>query len=168
MGNDPTAILTNGQRQYLRGEGEVGQQRTTDHRIRKRVATAIVEDATLLNEHVSAEKVAKNEQPSELAEGVRSMVAFCFRLCDAAGVDPKGVIEDGVHRVREERLERIFEKLTGADERVVTVDEVRTLNEHGYLDEDAYSTLFKRWMNQRGQLTVGDILEVNPTLAHQE
>lgn len=164
------AVLTPKQREFLReGPDETKSSaaaRMTRGRIEERVRAAILEDAPLLaNTHdidpaINLEKIAETGEAGEVAEGIRSMVAVLYRLGDAVGANPEKAITDGMNEARGERLARILEKLDSNSAATVPPDELRTLNDHGYIPDDVHAQLFKRWLGSQGNISVEDVREV--------
>lgn len=163
------AILTPSQREFLRNgpdkELSDASARMKRGRIENRIRTAIVEDAPLLsssddsNHPIAAERVAESAEPGEIQEGVRSLVELLYRVADTAGADPEKAIEDGMNRSRGERLDRILKKIGENPAATVSPDELQTLNDHGYLPDEAHSDLFKHWLGAGGNIDVATVRE---------
>jgi len=171
MSDDNTtgAILTPSQREFLQKGPSEGSSdaaaRMTRGRIEDRVRVAVLEDASIIADSLDdgpkleLEKIADKSESGQVAEGIRSMVAFLYRLADATGADPEKAIEDGMNRSRGERLQRILEKLEGDPATTMSPDELQTLNEHGFLPNGAHAELFKSWLGTGGNIDVGTVRE---------
>lgn len=161
------ALLTPSQRDFLRdGPSEDTSDaaaRMIKGRIEDRIEAAVLIDAALIDnaeetDHaIDHSKIADTDRSGEVAEGIRSLVALLYRIGDATNADPEKAIEDGMNRARGERLERILEKIDRDPATTITPDELQTLNDHGYLPDDAHSQLFKQWLGSRGQIDAGAV-----------
>jgi len=84
--DSPTAVLTKGQREYLKGEKEPAQERTLRARIRDRIEAGL-SDFGLLTTNLSADDRSQLREATSgqlLGERVSLTVAFLFQLIDDA------------------------------------------------------------------------------------
>jgi hypothetical protein len=154
----PTAILTKGQREYLRGEREPTQERTMKARIRQRVQTALSEDVPLL---VGANKSLDHVEGADLKEfrrGLEATVRLVYQLADAAGHDPDELIDDVVREFQYDRADEIWEGLERGAIRA-DFDELETLRDGGRIPDEAYTAAFKKRLGKPDGLTLEEIIE---------
>jgi hypothetical protein len=79
----PSAVLTKGQREYLRGDRTPAQERTTKSRIRQRILTS-VQDLALLHNSLSEDDLKLIREEIETSSG-KQATDFIGNIC---GVEP--------------------------------------------------------------------------------
>lgn len=137
-------------------------RRMTKLRIRRRAARMLKHDTPFLTDHVSPEDVANELNDGDVSRGVRDLVAWAYRVVDAAGGDPEQVVSDGMADARGERLDRILEKLEETPGEI-TIDEIGMLNEHGYIDDEQHTEMFKQWIGGKGSVDGDSLLKAIDT-----
>jgi hypothetical protein len=63
---------------------------------------------------------------------------------------------------RGERLDRILEKLEETPGEI-TIDEIGMLNEHGYIDDEQHTEMFKQWIGGKGSVDGDSLLKAIDT-----
>lgn len=160
MGDDtPTAILTKGQREYLRGEREPAQKRTMETRIRRRVQLAFTEDVALLTEAADPEDLIEGADLKEFREGLESTTRLIYKLADVAGHDPDALIDEAVQGLRHSRADEIWEALEEGDIRA-GLEELKILRDGGRIPEGVHAEAFKKCLGKPEGLTHEDVVEV--------
>lgn len=104
----PTAILTKGQREYIRGEREPTQERTMRTRIRRRIQRGIL-DFGLVGDHLEdddRDKVVDEMDYGEAIEPLITMVSFAYQICRVVGLDAEAIFQEGIARGEAARSDR--------------------------------------------------------------
>lgn len=154
----PTAILTKGQREYLAGEKEPTQERTTRTRIRRRVQAAIEKDTPLLERKTDPEDLLEGADLRELRSGLEATARLVYKLAYAAGHDPDELIENAVRDLRHDRADEIWEALERGTIRA-GFDELETLHQGGRIPEGVYEAAARKRLGKPEGLTLEDIVE---------
>ncbi|WP_251329630.1 hypothetical protein [Haloplanus pelagicus] len=130
MANDDSAsILTDSQRAWLEGE-DVAHERQMRKRIYKRVRAAITSDAELIADafeegELNENTVVKDFTPSELTEGISSLVTVLYLLGDAKpGFAVEGAIQTGVRRGKKGYIASLEEKIEREGIKSLTITEM--------------------------------------------
>jgi hypothetical protein len=155
---DQTAILTNGQRGYLRGEKEPSQERTTKTRLRRRAQMAFCTDIPLLEQSVDAEDLLEGADLKAMRHGLESTIRLVYRLADEAGHDPDDLIEESTRDLRQGRADEVWEALARGDIRA-DFDDLDTLRDGGRIPENVYDAAYRKRLGKGEDLTHGEIIE---------
>jgi hypothetical protein len=156
--NQQAAVLTNGQREYLRGsrESEGPAARSMKSRIRARVSASIT-DYSLIVDSVDPDQVV-NDVESGLVEGLKAQVRFVYKCASAAGLHPKELIDDAVEEAQQGRIEALKQKYEN-DPESMTLGEVSDLYTAGVIPEDEYEEIFRKTIAgpEPGMVSVDDL-----------
>jgi len=118
-----SSLLTKSQREFLRGESDLGDRgkRAAKTRIRNRFAAGL-EDATLLVRYDEPDDLVKSLDRDELEAGLRSLIALSYRLAQRQGLDFSTLVETGIEAAEQPHWEQVLAKLK-ADPGAATLDE---------------------------------------------
>lgn len=139
----PTAVLTKGQREALRGEREPTQERTMRTRIRERIREGL-RDFELIFDQLP-EQDRERIFDSDLRPGATSMVAFLFEvLMDKGDRAFEHLLRDAMKRVAEHNgwyiVDFEFNVVFGREEEL---DRIEELFESGEASVDQATKLFQ-------------------------
>lgn len=139
MGNDDSAsILTDAQREWLKGEKQVSHEKQMRKRIYKRIRAVITTDAKLVADaleegELDPKTVVKDIDFAEVGNGVSDLVTALYLLCDAVKTDMDGnavsmdaekTIQNGVLRGKKGRIAALEKKLDEQGIESLTVGEL--------------------------------------------
>jgi hypothetical protein len=153
MGDDtPTAILTKGQREYLRGEKDPAQERTLKSRMRKRIQAAVLIDIPLISGAMDVGSFSMDDFASDvdrlaLIPALRTQVAFIYRLARAANLDADSIIEDGVEEARTSRADHLYEQFKEDPSRM-TLSQLSLLRQTEKISEARYEEVFREGLRE--------------------
>lgn len=134
MTEDDTSILTASQRQWLRDETDVSHERQMRKRIYGRIRAAVLTDGKLLarafeDGDLNTEAIGRDLDFAELGDGVSSLVAALYRLCDASGLDAERTIQKGIREGKKGRIGRLEDKLESEGAKELKLGELRDLQD---------------------------------------
>lgn len=133
MTQESGSLLTPSQREWLVDGEPPSYKRKKRSAIYARLRAMIETDGKALAEafelgELNKDPVVKNLTPSELAEGISSLVAVLYLLGDAkAGFAVEGAIQTGVRRGREGYITSLEEKIERDGIKSLTVTEMLDL-----------------------------------------
>lgn len=155
----PASMLTNAQRDWIRGEKEYrpSAERELRGRIRDRFAAAITVDMPLMAD-VEEEKLEDFVEATDrdtLADGLRSTVAFVYKVANVADLEAESIIEDGIELGRHGRADMILSRLREG-RGPVTISDVEFLASADSVDNEELKGLVREyWGSAESDVGIG-------------